>query len=49
MGHGSIQMTYDVYGHWLADIEDDHARFAAGEAVVFDSAAAQSNCSTIAA
>jgi integrase len=42
MGHGSIQMTYDVYGHWLADIEDDHARFAAGEAAVFGSAAAQS-------
>jgi hypothetical protein len=19
MGHGSIKMTYDVYGHWLGD------------------------------
>jgi integrase len=35
MGHGSIKMTYDTYGHWLADIEDDHARFAAGEIAVF--------------
>jgi integrase len=41
MGHSSIKMTYDVYGHWLADIEDDHARMAAGEAAVFGSAAAR--------
>ena len=31
LGHSSIQMTFDVYGHWLGDIDDDHARFAAGE------------------
>lgn len=30
MGHGSIQMTFDVYGH-LFPQEDDHERFAAGE------------------
>jgi integrase len=35
LGHGSIQMTYDLYGHWLGDIEDDHARLAAGEASLF--------------
>jgi integrase len=35
LGHGSIQMTYDVYGHWLGNIEDDHVRFAAGEAALF--------------
>jgi integrase len=35
LGHGSIQMTYDVYGHWLGDLADDHARFAAGEAALF--------------
>lgn len=35
MGHGSIKMTYDTYGHWLATLEDDHVRFAAGEVVVF--------------
>jgi integrase len=35
MGHSSIKMTYDTYGHWLADVEDDHVRFAAGEVAVF--------------
>jgi integrase len=35
LGHGSIQLTYDVYGHWLGDIEDDHTRLAAGEAALF--------------
>jgi integrase len=30
MGHSSIQMTFDVYGH-LFPQEDDHERFAAGE------------------
>jgi len=34
LGHGSIQMTYDIYGHWLGDIEDDHARFARAEAAL---------------
>jgi integrase len=31
MGHGSIKMTYDTYGHLFPTPEDDHARFAAGE------------------
>jgi len=35
MGHGSIKMTYDTYGHWLASVDDDHVRFAAGEVAVF--------------
>jgi integrase len=30
MGHASIQMTFDVYGH-LFPQEDDGERFAAGE------------------
>jgi integrase len=34
MGHGSIKMTYDVYGHLFPQPEDDHARFAAGEAAL---------------
>jgi integrase len=32
LGHSSIQMTFDVYGHLLGDTEDAHAKFAAGEA-----------------
>jgi integrase len=31
MGHSSIQMTFDTYGHLFPSIEDDHAKFAAGE------------------
>jgi integrase len=31
MGHSSIQMTFDTYGHLFPSVEDDHARFAAGE------------------
>jgi integrase len=31
LGHSSIQMTFDTYGHWLGSIDDDHAKFAAGE------------------
>ena len=31
MGHSSIQITFDVYGH-LFPAEDDHARFASGGA-----------------
>jgi integrase len=31
MGHSSIQMTYDPYGHLLPDHEGDQARLAAGE------------------
>ena len=31
LGHASIQMTFDVYGHLFPNLEDDHAKFAAGE------------------
>jgi len=31
MGHSSIQMTFDVYGHLFPSLEDDHAKFEAGE------------------
>jgi integrase len=31
LGHASIQMTFDVYGHLFPSLEDDHAKFAAGE------------------
>jgi integrase len=31
LGHGSIQMTFDVYGHLFPSLEDDHAKFGAGE------------------
>ena len=34
LGHSSIQMTYDVYGHLFPNLEDDHARFAAGELAI---------------
>jgi integrase len=31
LGHSSIQMTFDRYGHLFPSTEDDHAKFAAGE------------------
>jgi integrase len=31
LGHTSVKMTYDVYGHLFPSPEDDHAKFAAGE------------------
>jgi integrase len=31
LGHSSIQMTFDIYGHLFPSPEDDHAKFAAGE------------------
>jgi len=31
LGHSSIQITFDVYGHLFPSLEDDHAKFAAGE------------------
>jgi integrase len=31
LGHSSIQMTFDVYGHLFPSLEDDHAKFASGE------------------
>lgn len=34
MGHSSIQMTFDTYGHLFPSVEDDHAKFAAGELTV---------------
>jgi integrase len=34
LGHSSIQMTFDVYGHLFPSLEDDHAKFAAGEAAL---------------
>jgi integrase len=34
LGHSSIQMTFDVYGHLFPSLEDDHAKFAAGELAV---------------
>jgi integrase len=29
LGHSSIQMTFDCYGHLFPSLEDDHAKFAA--------------------
>jgi integrase len=37
LGHGSIGMTFDVYGHLFPSPDDDHARFAAGERAVLGS------------
>jgi integrase len=34
LGHSSIQMTFDVYGHLFPSLEDDHAKFAAGETLI---------------
>jgi integrase len=31
LGHCSIQMTFDLYGHLFPSLEDDHAKFVAGE------------------
>ncbi len=31
LGHSSIQMTFDVYGHLFPSLEDDHEKMAAGE------------------
>jgi integrase len=39
MGHSSITVTFDVYGH-LFPAEDDHDRFAAGELAVVGEASA---------
>ncbi len=32
LGHASIQMTFDVYGHLFPNLDDDRAKFAAGAA-----------------
>jgi len=42
LGHGSIRMTYDHYGHWFPTPEDDHARFAAGELALVGTQASRS-------
>jgi integrase len=34
LGHSSIQMTFDVYGHLFPSLEDDHAKLAEGEAAL---------------
>jgi integrase len=34
LGHSSIQMTFDRYGHLFPSIEDDHEKFAAGELAI---------------
>jgi integrase len=34
LGHSSIQMTFDTYGHLFPSLEDDHAKFAAAEAAL---------------
>jgi integrase len=34
LGHASITMTFDRYGHLFPSLEDDHAKFAAGEAAL---------------
>jgi integrase len=34
LGHSSIQMTFDVYGHLFPSLEDDHDKFAKGELAV---------------
>jgi integrase len=39
LGHSSIRMTFDVYGHLFPSLEDDHAKFAAGEQSLLSSAA----------
>ena len=31
LGHSSVTMTFDRYGHWLPSLEDDHAKFADAE------------------
>jgi len=35
LGHSSITMTYDRYGHWFPAPQDDQARMTAGERAVF--------------
>jgi integrase len=35
LGHSSITMTYDRYGHWFPAPQDDQARVTAGERAVF--------------
>jgi integrase len=41
MGHSSVTMTFDVYGHLFPNYEDDQARLAKGEAEMFGGGNAQ--------
>ena len=34
LGHSSIQMTFDTYGHMFPSLEDDHAKFAVADAAL---------------
>lgn len=34
LGHSSVTMTFDVYGHLFPSLEDDHAKLAAGELAI---------------
>ena len=34
----AIQMTFDTYGHLFPSLEDDHAKFAAGELALVSAA-----------
>jgi integrase len=34
LGHSSITMTFDTYGHLFPSLEDDHAKIAAGELAI---------------
>lgn len=38
LGHSSIQMTFDRYGHLFPSLEDDHAKFADGEMALLGTA-----------
>jgi len=40
MGHSGIQITFDTYGHLFPSLEDDHAKFAAGELRLVEATAA---------
>jgi integrase len=37
LGHSSITMTFDVYGHLFPSTEDDHAKLAAGQLAILGS------------
>jgi integrase len=38
LGHSSVKMTLDVYGRLFPSLEDDHAKFAEGEALIIRAA-----------
>jgi integrase len=41
LGHSSVQMTFDRYGHLFPSVEDDHEKFARGELGLVAAAASQ--------